>query len=159
MTFAAFDVAKWFVNRVDREAGDSITHLKAQKLLYFAEAWHQVLVGSDLFDEQIEAWAHGPVVREVYANLADFGWQALPPMDQPSEFPAKTTEILQLVVDLYDQFSAKQLEELTHQDKPWQEARSGLAPEARCTNVIPKSAIKSYFRDKYSEVIIEESEA
>lgn len=160
MAFAAFDVAKWFINRVDREAGDSITHLKVQKFLYFAEAWHQVLVGKDLFNEQIEAWAHGPVVREVYAKLADFGWQALETIEPPNpDFPEETLDTLGLVVDLYDQFTAKQLEDMTHMDKPWSEARGDLAPEARCANVIPKPAIKAYFKEKYSEALIEEGQA
>lgn len=157
MAFAAFDVAKWFINRVDREAGDSITHLKVQKFLYFAEAWHQVIVEKELFDEPIEAWAHGPVIRDVYAKFADYGWQALEPIDSPpAEFPKETQEILELVVDLYDQFTAKQLEELTHTDKPWLEARGDIAPEARCANVISKAAIKSYFKEKYREALVEE---
>jgi uncharacterized phage-associated protein len=160
MAFAAFDVAKWFINRVDREAGDSITHLKVQKLLYFAEAWHQVSHGKELFNEQIEAWAHGPVVREVYTRLADFGWQALDSIEPPPpDFPQETVETLELVVDLYDQFTAKQLEELTHLDKPWLDARGDLAPEARCTNIISKSAIKAYFEDRYREALVEEEQA
>ncbi len=32
-------VATWIINHVDRECGDSITHLKLQKLLYYSEAW------------------------------------------------------------------------------------------------------------------------
>lgn len=160
MTFKAFDVAKWFINKVNREAGDSITHLKVQKLLYFAEAWHQVIVERDLFDEQIEAWAHGPVVREVYAKLADFGWQALDSNEEPSqEFPKETLDVLELVVDLYDQFTAKQLEDMTHADSPWLDARGGIAPEARCANVIAKPAIKAYFKEKYREALIEEEQA
>lgn len=160
MAFAAFEVAKWFINRVNREAGDSITHLKVQKLLYFAEAWHQVIVGSDLFDEQIEAWSHGPVVREVYAKLADFGWQALDTIEPPPpEFPKETRETLELVADLYDQFTAKQLEDMTHADRPWLEARGGIEPEARCTNVMAKPSIKEYFKEKYREALIEEEQA
>jgi uncharacterized phage-associated protein len=157
MTFAAFDVAKWFINRVDREAGDAITHLKVQKLLYYAEAWHQVTNGEELLKEQFEAWAHGPVVREVYARLADKGWQALGPIDPPPpEFPQATVEVLELVTDLYDQFNAKQLEEMTHSDKPWIDARGNLAPEARCSTVMPKPAIKAYFEEKYREALVEE---
>lgn len=157
MAFAAFDVAKWFINRVDRDSGDSITHLKVQKLLYFAEAWHQVLRGEDLFDEQFEAWAHGPVVRDVYTKLADYGWQALGPIDPPPPaFPVSTMEALELVVDLYDQFTAKQLEEMTHADGPWIDARGELAPEARCTNIIAKPAIKAFFEERYREALVEE---
>jgi uncharacterized phage-associated protein len=159
MAFEAFDVAKWFINRVDRESGESITHLKVQKLLYFAEAWYQVLHGKDLFNEQIEAWAHGPVVREVYGKLSDYGWQALPPIDPTMlEFPEDVQGALELVVDLYDRFGAKQLESITHTDRPWLDARGGLAPEARCTAPIDKSAIRAYFKEKYREALIEDQQ-
>jgi len=44
-----FDVANWFTCSLDREAGDSITHLKLQKLLYYAQAWSLALNGIALF--------------------------------------------------------------------------------------------------------------
>ena len=39
----AHDVAKYFVSLVDEEAGDSITNLKLQKLLYYAQGAHLAL--------------------------------------------------------------------------------------------------------------------
>lgn len=59
MTYQAINIANWFINQFDRESGDNITHLKVQKLLYFSQAWYQVLKNEELFAEEIEAWAHG----------------------------------------------------------------------------------------------------
>lgn len=59
---SALDIAAWFLNEVDRKAGDSITNLKLQKLVYYAQAWAVTLLGRKLFEEKVEAWAHGPVV-------------------------------------------------------------------------------------------------
>jgi uncharacterized phage-associated protein len=39
---------------------------KLHKLLYYAQAWHLVWEGEPLFPEQIEAWAGGPVIPELY---------------------------------------------------------------------------------------------
>jgi hypothetical protein len=40
---------------------------------------------------------------------------------------------------------------MTHKDKPWIDARNGLAPEARCSTVMPKEDIKVYFNEKYGD--------
>ncbi|HEU0080276.1 MAG TPA: type II toxin-antitoxin system antitoxin SocA domain-containing protein, partial [Longimicrobiaceae bacterium] len=63
---SALDVAAWFLNEVDRKSGDSITNLKLQKLVYYAQAWAVTLLGRPLFEEKVEAWAHGPVGDVVY---------------------------------------------------------------------------------------------
>lgn len=59
---SAIDVAKYFLILVDREAGDTITELKLQKLMYIAQGIHLALYDSPLFKEEIEAWQDGPVV-------------------------------------------------------------------------------------------------
>ncbi len=50
------DMAKWFINRVDREAGEAMTHLKVQKLLYFAQAYYLANYNQQLFSEDMQAW-------------------------------------------------------------------------------------------------------
>jgi len=42
------DIARWFINRADRLAGDDMTHLKLQKLIYFAQAWRRQSGGRHL---------------------------------------------------------------------------------------------------------------
>ncbi len=39
---------------------------KLQKLVYYCQAWHIVWEDEVLFDEPVEAWANGPVVRKLY---------------------------------------------------------------------------------------------
>ena len=43
-----------------------MTTWKLQKLVYYCQAWSLVWDENVLFPEEIEAWANGPVVREVY---------------------------------------------------------------------------------------------
>ena len=74
----AHDVAKYFVSLVDEEAGDSISNLKLQKLLYYAQGAHLALRDEPLFGEPIEAWTHGPVVPSVYRQYKQHGGEPIP---------------------------------------------------------------------------------
>ncbi|MGU9987360.1 MULTISPECIES: Panacea domain-containing protein [unclassified Rickettsia] len=69
---SAIDVAKYLLILVDREAGDAITQLKLQKLMYIAQGIHLVLYDKPLFKEEIEASQHGPVVRELYHEFKGY---------------------------------------------------------------------------------------
>ena len=151
MIYKAIDVANWFISRFDKESGDVITHLKVQKLLYFSEAWTQVLLERELFSEYIEAWAHGPVVREVFDQFNGSGWQPLSTTGEIVEFDSDVSGVLLQVLEAYGDVSAKTLEEMTHQDQPWKDTRGSLSLEARCSDVISKDSIKAYFTEKYSD--------
>ncbi|MDM8522429.1 DUF4065 domain-containing protein [Desulfococcaceae bacterium HSG8] len=148
---SAIDVANWFINQFDKESGDVITHLKVQKLLYFSEAWCQLLLDRELFSENMEAWAHGPVVREVFEAFKDSDWEPLNVRGELVDFDEDVTDVLEQVLETYGAMSAKTLEYMTCQAQPWKKVRGSLAPEARCTNIIIKESIKEYFKNKYGD--------
>jgi len=150
----ALDIANWFIAKC-AESGDFITHLKVQKLLYYAEAWTQTLIGKELFPEQIQAWAHGPVVPEVFQEFKKHGWNPLPaPEDQKIPVvSAEAEDILVQVFDAYADLPAKTLEDMTHKDAPWVKARGSLSPEERCEVIMQKSEICEFFRAKYAAEI------
>jgi hypothetical protein len=52
--------------------GASISHLKLQKLMYYAQGWGLVFLKAPLFDEEPEAWVNGPVYRSVYNKFKGF---------------------------------------------------------------------------------------
>ncbi len=56
------DAAKYFLAQTSEDAGDLISNLKLQKLLYYAQGFHLALYDEPLFPEAIEAWTHGPVL-------------------------------------------------------------------------------------------------
>jgi uncharacterized phage-associated protein len=151
---SATEVANWFVAKA-AESGDQITHLKVQKLLYYAEAWTQTLIGEELFPETLQAWAHGPVVPEVFQEFKEHAWKPLPVPDQEKipEISDQAITILQQVFDTYGDLPAKTLEDMTHQDQPWIKARGNLSAEERCEAVIAKSEIQSFFKNKYSSYL------
>lgn len=146
----AKDVADWFIARAAAE-DDAVSHLKVQKLLYYSEAWSQALLDKELLDENIQAWAHGPVVPEVFQEFKGNNWQPLPVPEAVPDFSADEKEVLEQVYDTYGHLPAKTLEAMTHEDDPWVQARRGVAPEARCENVISKQHIKEFFIKKYME--------
>ncbi len=81
---SALDVANYFLCRVDREAGDTISLLKLQKLVYYAQAWSLVMRDKPLFYQDIEAWCSGPVVRDVWNQYEDYQRVILKPPSSQS---------------------------------------------------------------------------
>lgn len=142
-----FDVANYFLKIVDRESGSCITHLKLQKLIYYAQAWHLAFTDDTLFDSRIEAWVHGPACPQLYNEYRGAGYDNLPAPEQPIfEFNQSELDTLEAVWECYGDYDGKFLEELTHQELPWQEARRGLAPGEHSTNEISLETMKTFYR-------------
>jgi uncharacterized phage-associated protein len=72
MAINALAVANHFLD-IAEKAGQRLTPMKLQKLVYFAHGWHLGLTGEPLLDEEIQAWSFGPVVRSVYNAFRDCG--------------------------------------------------------------------------------------
>lgn len=122
----AFDVAQWFVawaENIDAE----ISNLKVQKLLYYAQGKSLADRGVPLFDDPIEAWAHGPVVAEVYHELKKFGKNPIDPdvilgEDFSWDCFKDVEPILLATWDTYGSLAAWALRERTHRESPWRES-------------------------------------
>lgn len=144
---SVFDVAKYFLSRVEVDAGSLMTHLKLQKLCYYAQAWHLVFSGQAMFDEHFEAWAHGPVCPDLWKEYKDFSYHPIPaPEDfDVNVFTQSQLETLNEVWDTYGQFDAKYLERLTHSEEPWLRARGSCPPGAACNNIITNESMKEYY--------------
>src|SRR5690606_28223588 len=67
-----FDVVNYFLRKVDKTSGSSMTPLKLQKLVYYAQAWHLAFYGTKLFNEEFQAWVHGPVNYELWQKYSGF---------------------------------------------------------------------------------------
>ncbi len=139
---SALDVANYFLASSQEEAGDLISNLKLQKLVYYAQGFHLAVHDGPLFDERIEAWTHGPVVPELYHYFKEYEAGPIPP---PSEFEfdkydEEVKELLDEVNDIFGQYSAWKLRNLTHDEPPW--VNSYEKPE----NVITQNSMKEYFK-------------
>ena len=124
----AVDVARYFLCQVNSDdAGDLISNLKLQKLLYYAQGFSLALLGKPLFSEPIEAWTHGPVVPSVYQVYKDYSASAIPcPIDLDFDsFDPEVLELLDEVYAVYGQFSAWKLRDMTHEEAPWIQTPQG----------------------------------
>ena len=120
-TLSCHDVAQYLLAQMDVDAGDLISNLKLQKLVYYAQGFALALYSRPLFSERIEAWTHGPVVPDLYHEYKGFGSEALPfPSGYDfSNFDAQTRALLDEVYATYGQFSAWKLRDMTHSEPPW----------------------------------------
>lgn len=124
----------------------SITPLKLQKLLYYCQGWHMAFNdGAPLFVEDLEAWDHGPVVRDIYFKYKNYRYLTIPPSEvlenEDGNFLLNDNEveIINSVWENYGQYDGKYLEELTHQESPWLETPKGA--------VIKKEKIFDFFSE------------
>jgi uncharacterized phage-associated protein len=148
--YKALDIARFFIGQVDVAKGDSITPLKVQKLVYYSQAWNYTLFGEPLFDEKIEAWAHGPVIESVWREYKSFATRNSP-IDiskvtcEVPDFDDQTKKLLADIRRIYAEHSGTYLERLTHSEAPWQEARQGLTAYAISNNEITLDSMKKYY--------------
>ena len=141
-----FDVADWFLSK------ETMTHKKLQKLCYYAQAWYCALYdGTPLFDEEIQAWVHGPVCPDLWAKYREYKWDKIPQVESCRKFDEKELDILEAVYDNYIEMSGAELEELTHIEEPWKKTRGGLPPYENCTRVISIIDMRDYYKRKYEE--------
>ena len=62
MGITIFNVADYFLNRVETEQGSSITHLKLQKLCYYAQAWYLAFEGKNY---SVKDLRHGYMAQSI----------------------------------------------------------------------------------------------
>jgi len=141
-----FDVALYFLHSVDRESGYTISPLKLQKLVYYAQAWSLVFRNKVLFDEPIEAWVNGPVVPALWREYKEYERETILEPSLPSpNFSPDEEEVLSEVWKTYGDLSAGKLYRLTHSEQPWINARGNLAPSEKSQEHIFLEDMKSYY--------------
>jgi len=134
----AIEVARAILKLSEPEIGDSVTNLKLQKLLYYTQGFHLAIYNKPLFEENILAWEHGPVVREVYTAFNQHGSAAIPVPEEEVNLTQTQKDLIVEIWKVYGQFSAWRLRDMTHNEAPWQETDRN--------NVISHDILKSFFK-------------
>ncbi|MCY3980493.1 MAG: DUF4065 domain-containing protein [Alphaproteobacteria bacterium] len=137
---SVFDVAAYILKRQG-----PMTTWKLQKLAYYCQAWSFVWDDDVLFPEEIEAWANGPVVRELYnAHQGKYRISCL--RKGSAETLTETQrETVDAVLTFYGDKSPQWLSDLTHMEAPWQSTRRGVPDGVRGNTVIPKESLAEYY--------------
>lgn len=154
----AWDLGHIVTNYINQK-GDTVSHKKLQKLLYYVEAWHLVNFEEPLLKEDFQAWVHGPVIPELYQKLKEFGFNNLEVVNDEHETVDKeiaaiikrnnlTSDKVQFiysVLDTYGSLTSFDLELLSHSEMPWIKARGNCTPHDRCTNIISKESMFEFY--------------
>lgn len=141
-------IAKWllkyneFVRNIENEDTDQISNLKLQKLLYYCQGAFLAIKNEKLFEDDILAWTHGPVIEKIYQEYKKFGSNGITEIpDYEVLIDDETDEILRNTYNTFARYSAWGLRNLTHNETPWKETKKN--------DVISTDKIKKYFRENY----------
>lgn len=138
------DVANFFIDTV-KHSVDTMTNMKINKLMFFAQGWSLALLNRPLFNEAIQAWKFGPVVPSVYQAFKYCGKNNIEITDEDylsNVFKSDEFELLINVFAEYSKYSTSRLVALTHMpNTPW-----SIAYESGKNNIIPNESIQAYFK-------------
>ena len=139
MTYDAVEVAKWILFEAKRQ-GIFMTHMKLQKLLYYAQAYIIGMTGKPLFENEIQAWKHGPVTPDVYHLYSKYGKSVIDNVEDV-KIPDEYLPYIVMLIKEKGHYSASELREMTHQEDTWENAHSHFEGE-----VISHKAINDFFQ-------------
>ncbi len=145
MAYKALDIAnKLLAKAAEFDAGELMSNLKLQKMLYYQQGYHLAMFGTPLFEEDIEAWMYGPVVPIVYEHYKHHGRKGIEvnANEKIITLTDKEEELFNDVFEAYIAFSAYGLMEKTHGESPWQTTEAGNG------NVISHEKMKDFFAKK-----------
>lgn len=136
------DVARYIL-----EKKSGVSAIKLQKLVYYCQAWSLVWDEAPLFQEEIQAWANGPVVPDLfYAHKGQFYVDCSTFSEGDiSALTKEQKETIDAVINGYGDKSAQWLVDLTHLEEPWKVARGDCNPGERCKNVITHASMAEYY--------------
>lgn len=148
-----FLVADYFIQKNEKE-DKGLSALKIQKLLYYAQAWNLVLNKKLLFEDDFQAWIHGPAIPKVWHAFRQFNFSDPHPDFLKEDFSELTKDekiVLDSIWDIYGKYPGNYLEVLTHTEEPWLEARNGLSDGDASQNVISTETMRRYYGKRLAE--------
>ncbi len=144
-----FDVAKYILDKYGE-----MSAMKLQKLIFYSQAMSLVWDDVPLFEEEFEAWAKGPVCRELFnAHKGMFMLKDSKFLESynpdVSRLNKEQTETIDVVVKSLIDYPPYRLSDMVHQEKPWLDARGNCPQGERCSEIIPKTAMQEYYMSKW----------
>lgn len=138
------DVAKYIL-----DCQGTMSTMKLQKLCYYSQAWCLAWEERPLFDEDFQAWANGPVCYELFSlhrHKFLISGDELPQLIGDNLNDTEK-EIINQVLEFYGDKDAHWLSELTHQERPWKDARqkANAMPGDSCDQIITKESMLDYY--------------
>lgn len=144
-------IADFFLAKDEQRYESDVTQMKLHKLMYFAQAHYLAQTGCRLFNSDIHAYEHGPIVEAIYPTFRQYGRAtivvdddntAMLAVDRARELPHDVLNFLEKIWDYYGDYSASNLRNMSHADAPWVET---YTPDTRKL-VIPDARIRDYYQ-------------
>ncbi|WMY91917.1 Panacea domain-containing protein [Snodgrassella communis] len=128
MAYSVHAVVNTLLERAEKHGVCDMTPMKIQKLLYYAQAWYLKLSKTPLIDEYFSRWQYGPVIPSLYHNLKVNGNSVVKnklgnilmndgniQYIQPSIEDADVIAFLDKILEIFGDFTALELSDMTHQ--------------------------------------------
>ena len=138
-----YDVGQYITELVP-----TVDTMKLYKLCYFSQGWKLAWTGHPLFQEPLQAWAHGPIPI------------ALRDRSKPSGDSTNLTDTelhtVESVVDFYGDKDSIELSRLSR-GKAWKEARRNLPDNVRSQEILSVTTMREEFTDLLPIALIPEN--
>jgi len=121
------------------------------KFLYYCQAWSLVWDGVPLFHEPIEAWANGPVVRELYEKHKGVDNFDFWPYGDMCVLDFKQKYTILSVMNGYSKHTVQELKDQILNEGPWKKARCGLSDAERGNRVISLDSLRKFYTKIYNK--------
>ena len=121
-----------------------ITPMQAQKLTYFCHAWMLGLGYGPLFQDAIESWQYGPVIRSLYHALKHYRGDHItrPILEQSAAFTELEERIIKVIWRQYGQLDGIRLSRMTHAaGSPWEQTYQ----KDKRSQIIHNHVIRDYY--------------
>lgn len=128
---------------------EDITPLALQKILYYIQGFSHAFLKRFIFEENCEAWVHGPVYRDIYYKYREYKFDPIKGFTSTKDLNLTVSEkaIVDSVIKNLGCYSGKVLEEFTHAEMPWLETRGDLSYSEGTDRMIQKNLIADYFTE------------
>lgn len=124
---------------------DNISNKKIQKLSYYVYVWYLTIYNREIAHMSFEAWEHGPVCRYLYNKYKKYGWNVIPAYEGFVLASDGDIKFIQSVLNVYGHYTADELENMTHAELPWKEARNSGGQKIVSNSVISPDIMIQYY--------------
>ncbi len=129
-----------------------VTPMQVQKLTYFCHAWMLGLGYAPLFQDAVESWQFGPVIRSVYHSLKHFGSRPVQRRlrNQNATFDEAERGVIESVWRQYRHIDGFTLSSLTHAEgTPWQQ----VYDKDKRSQIIHNHLIRDYYAAIFAQYV------
>lgn len=115
----------------------------------FANGVNLAVNERSLFEQEMQAWVHGPVCQDVYFKYKSFGYKPINvgiKSDSAclvSLISRDELSVIDTVIDTFGIYSPKILEEISHLQTPWINKRVGCKENEPCQERIDIEELKN----------------